>query len=207
MECRTGGNLPPVRSVPLNVTTHELPAFLHGLLAAECAAEAHGRPVDPDDLRQDVWLMWLEHVHAGTPPRAPAAWLRAAVRARARSERRRARREVPLGAEGVAYGTAAAPRPVRAADGHADAASAAEAPTLVRERRHTVADAVTRLPGRCPEVMAALLSPQDPTYAQIARSSGISQGSLGPLRSRCLGCLRRMLSPEVAAPRVRGRGR
>src|SRR5690349_14558084 len=28
----------------------------------------------------------------------------------------------------------------------------------------------------------------------------MSQGSLGPIRSRCLGCLRRMLAAEVVAP-------
>ncbi|MDT0271119.1 sigma-70 family RNA polymerase sigma factor, partial [Streptomyces sp. DSM 44915] len=36
---------------------------------------------------------------------------------------------------------------------------------------------------------------------------GMSQGSLGPIRSRCLGCLRRMLAAEVAVPELRGRGR
>lgn len=190
------------------MTPHELPASLHRLLAAECAAEAHGHPVDADDLRQSVWLMWLERSRAGAQPHPTAAWLRAAVRAQARPVRRRAHREVPLGADdGVPDGAIAAPRDVTAVDGHADTASATEAPLLTAERRSALAVAVTRLPGRCPEVMGALLSPEDPTYAQIARASGISPGSLGPLRSRCLGCLRRMLSPEVAAPRVRGRVR
>ncbi|MYS54803.1 sigma-70 family RNA polymerase sigma factor, partial [Streptomyces sp. SID6013] len=60
-------------------------------------------------------------------------------------------------------------------------------------------DAVRRLPGRCPRLMEALLSPKDLTYREIAGELGISQGSLGPERSRCLGCLRRLLTPEVAA--------
>lgn len=34
---------------------------------------------------------------------------------------------------------------------------------------------------------------------RLAGELGISQGSLGPERSRCLGCLRRLLTPEVAA--------
>jgi RNA polymerase sigma factor (sigma-70 family) len=189
------------------VTPPELPAALHGLLAAECAAEAHGRAVDAEDLHQAVWLMWLERARSGRPPHAPAAWLRAAVRAQARAARRRGRRETPLPPAGLAHGTAAAPVPVVADDGHADAASATEAPLLAAERRRVFAAAAARLPGRCPQLIGALLRQDDPTYEQIARSSGISQGSLGPLRSRCLGCLRRMLSPEVAAPRVRGRVR
>jgi DNA-directed RNA polymerase specialized sigma24 family protein len=60
------------------------------------------------------------------------------------------------------------------------------------------------LPGRCSRLLDALLSPQDLTYREIARELGISQGSLGPERSRCLGCLRRLLTPEVAARELRG---
>jgi len=189
------------------VTPPELPAALHGLLVAECAAEAHGRAVDAEDLRQAVWLMWLERTRSGMPPHTPAVWLRAAVRVQARAARRRARREVPLPEAGLAQGPDAALVPVVADDGHADAATAVEAPLLAAERRRAFAAAAARLPGRCPQVIGALLRQDDLTYEQIARASGIAQGSLGPLRSRCLGCLRRMLSPGVAAPRVRGRVR
>ncbi|MEH6378635.1 sigma-70 family RNA polymerase sigma factor, partial [Streptomyces sp. KLMMK] len=67
--------------------------------------------------------------------------------------------------------------------------------------------AVRRLPGRCPRLLAALLSRKDPTYREIAGELGMSQGSLGPVRSRCLGCLRRMLTAEVAAPEPWGKER
>ncbi|MYR39377.1 sigma-70 family RNA polymerase sigma factor, partial [Streptomyces sp. SID4944] len=67
--------------------------------------------------------------------------------------------------------------------------------------------AMARLPGRCARLLEAMLSPADPTYREIAGELGISQGSLGPIRSRCLGCLRRMLAAEVAVPELRGRGR
>jgi DNA-directed RNA polymerase specialized sigma24 family protein len=75
---------------------------------------------------------------------------------------------------------------------------------LAAARRHALRRAVRRLPGRCPRLLEALLSPRDLTYREIARELGISQGSLGPERSRCLGCLRRLLSSEVAAREVRG---
>ncbi|WP_461030190.1 RNA polymerase sigma factor, partial [Streptomyces sparsus] len=68
---------------------------------------------------------------------------------------------------------------------------------LLAERRRAVRAAIPRLPGRCPRLLAAMVSPRDLTYREIAGELGISQGSLGPLRSRCLGCLRRMLVPEV----------
>ncbi|MGK5497511.1 hypothetical protein [Streptomyces sp. URMC 125] len=67
--------------------------------------------------------------------------------------------------------------------------------------------AVGRLPGRCPGVLAALFSSRDLTYPEAARELGISQGSLGPIRSRCIDCLRRMLAAEVAPPEPRGRVR
>ncbi|THA27288.1 sigma-70 family RNA polymerase sigma factor [Streptomyces sp. RKND-216] len=189
------------------MTTRELPAHLDVLLAAECTAESHGTGADPDDVRQAVRLRWLEHVREGAPPSAPAAWLRAAVRAEMRHTRRRSRREVPLHEQ--PYGPPSPPAPtfVLAADGYHDPATAAEAPLLAAERRHVLRTAVTRLPGRCPQVLAALLDGGDRTYREIAAASGISQGSIGPLRSRCLACLRRMLSTEVAAPAVRGRVR
>ncbi|MFB6564941.1 sigma-70 family RNA polymerase sigma factor, partial [Streptomyces sp. NPDC056400] len=75
------------------------------------------------------------------------------------------------------------------------------------EENRALRSAVARLPGRCPELMKALLSPRDLTYREIAGELGISQGSLGPVRSRCLGCLRRMLAAEVAAPGLRGKER
>ncbi|MEU2389975.1 sigma-70 family RNA polymerase sigma factor [Streptomyces sp. NPDC007369] len=156
------------------------------LLSAEAAAEATGTGVDAADLEQAVWVRLLEH---GPAPAEPARWLRRAVRAEARVARRRARREIPYGC-----------RP-------GNAGAAPEEALLHREERRALRSAVARLPGRCPELMQALLSPRDLTYREIAGELGISQGSLGPVRSRCLGCLRRMLGSEVAAPRLRGRER
>ncbi len=156
------------------------------LLSAEAAAEAPGAGVEAADLEQAVWVRLLEHDPA---PAEPARWLRRAVRAEARLARRRARREIPYGC-----------RPGSAGAEPEDA-------LLHGEENRALRSAVARLPGRCPELMRALLSPRDLTYREIAGELGISQGSLGPVRSRCLGCLRRMLASEVAAPRLRGRER
>ncbi|MEU8837590.1 sigma-70 family RNA polymerase sigma factor [Streptomyces roseus] len=156
------------------------------LLSAEAAAEAPGAGVEAADLEQAVWVRLLEHDPA---PAEPARWLRRAVRAEARLARRRARREIPYGC-----------RP-------ASAGAEPEDALLHGEENRALRSAVARLPGRCPELMGALLSPRDLTYREIAGELGISQGSLGPVRSRCLGCLRRMLASEVAPPRLRGRER
>ena len=162
------------------------------LLSAEAAAEAPAAGVDAADLEQAVWVRLLEHGPRDPDPAGPtgrARWLRRAVRAEARLARRRARREVPYGGS------------------PADAGGEPEGALLHGEDNRALRSAVARLPGRCPELMGALLSPRDLTYREIAGELGISQGSLGPVRSRCLGCLRRMLGAEVAAPGLRGKER
>ncbi len=163
-------------------------ATLRPLLAAEASAEAPGSGSDPGDLEQAVWVRLLERLEAEGPPADPQRWLRRAVRSEARRSRRTARRELPYPAE---PGDFARPGPEQIA--------------LTAARRRALHAAVPRLPGRCPRLLAALLSPQDLTYREIAGELGISQGSLGPERSRCLGCLRRMLAAEVAPGEPRGK--
>ncbi|GGM00287.1 RNA polymerase sigma factor [Streptomyces fumigatiscleroticus] len=161
--------------------THDLVAALRPLLAAEACAEAHATGTEPGDLEQAVWLRLLERLRTEGPPADPHRWLRSAVRTEVRRTRRTARNERPYEAE--------------PAD---DRGLGPEQLVLSAARHRALYAAVRRLPGRCPRLMAALLSPRDPTYREIAGELGISQGSLGPERSRCLACLRRLLTPEVA---------
>ncbi|AEM82665.1 sigma-70 family RNA polymerase sigma factor [Streptomyces violaceusniger] len=164
------------------------------LLAAEAAAEAYGVGVEPAELEQAVWLRLLERTRDTGPPPHPARWLRRAVRAEVRGARRRARREVPY--DPMAGGPLSGPEP-----------HPAEHAVLTAETRRTLRAVVRRLPGRCPALLAAMLSRSDLTYREIAHQLGMSQGSLGPVRSRCLACLRRMLMAEVAAPEPWGKER
>ncbi|WP_405467423.1 sigma-70 family RNA polymerase sigma factor [Streptomyces jietaisiensis] len=170
--------------------THDLLAFLRPLLAAEALAEGRACGVEPGDLEQAVWLRLLERLAADAPPADPPDWLRRAVRAEARRSRRTARRERPY--------TPGAGEPAE------DRGAGPEARALAAARHRALHAAVRRLPGRCPRLIAALLSPEDPTYREIAGELGISQGSLGPERSRCLACLRRLLAAEVAGREGRG---
>ncbi|MCT9004409.1 sigma-70 family RNA polymerase sigma factor [Streptomyces sp. NPDC054766] len=162
--------------------THELVSTLRPLLAAEASAEAHASGAERNDLEQAVWLRLLERLDTTGPPADPQRWVRGAVRSEARRSRRRARVERPYAIE--------------PAD---DSGPGPEERAMAAARGRALHDAVRRLPGRCPRLMAALLSPDDLTYREIAGELGISQGSLGPERSRCLGCLRRLLATEVAA--------
>ncbi|MFI6373080.1 RNA polymerase sigma factor [Streptomyces sp. NPDC050546] len=162
--------------------TPDLVTALSPLLTAEASAEAYAAGTEPGDLEQAVWLRLLERLDADDPPLDPQGWLRRAVRSEARRTRRTSRLERPYAGEPVD-------------DGDRDPEQLA----LAAARGRALREAVRRLPGRCPRLMEALLSPQDLTYREIAGELGISQGSLGPERSRCLGCLRRLLTPEVAA--------
>ncbi|MCM1948158.1 sigma-70 family RNA polymerase sigma factor [Streptomyces sp. G2] len=174
-------------------TPETLLATLTPLLAAESRAEAAAAGIEPGDLEQAVWLRLLERLSADDAPEHPADWLRRAVRAEARRARRTSGRERP-------YRGDAPPDPRQEPPGP-------EGSALTAERRRTLHAAVTRTPGRCPRLLDAMLDPADPTYREIAGTLGISQGSLGPMRSRCLGCLRRMLAAEVPASHRRGRVR
>ncbi|MGI5453211.1 RNA polymerase sigma factor [Streptomyces sp. CA-249302] len=167
--------------------THDLLTALRPLLTAEAGAEAHASGTEPGDLEQAVWLRLLERLDTDGPPLDPPGWLRRAVRSEARRTRRTHRIERPYDTEPVD-----------------DTDPDPEHLALAAASRRALRDAVRRLPGRCPSLMEALLSPKDLTYREIAGELGISQGSLGPERSRCLGCLRRLLTPEVAAREVRG---
>ncbi|NBE50908.1 sigma-70 family RNA polymerase sigma factor [Streptomyces boluensis] len=172
-------------------TAEALLADLDPLLTAEAAAEAADGGLEQDDLQQAVWLRLLERLDRSGPPATPERWLRDHVHL----EASRARRVRGLDRWYGVDRTAAQAWPERA--------------LLRAEHRRAVRAVVRRLPGRCAPVLTAFTSPRDLTYREIAGELGMSQGSLGPERSRCLGCLRRMLPAEVAppGPRAKVRGR
>ena len=62
------------------------------------------------------------------------------------------------------------------------------------EEQHTVRLAVATLDERCRRLLTWLFYHSDPPpYAEIAATLGVSEGSIGPTRARCLQKLRRLL--------------
>jgi RNA polymerase sigma factor (sigma-70 family) len=62
------------------------------------------------------------------------------------------------------------------------------------ERVDWLNQGLSRLDNRCRELLLALyFGPAEPSYEETARRLGLSVGSIGPLRGRCLGRLRRIL--------------
>ncbi|WUH94644.1 sigma-70 family RNA polymerase sigma factor [Streptomyces sp. NBC_00433] len=180
--------------MPLSLDSAALPAGYAALLAAEAAAYAlPGTGLEAADLEQAVWLRLLER---DGPPADPVGWTRAAVRAEALGADVRRHCEGP-------YADQDAGPPPRLPHPAGDV----EDRVVAADARHAVLAAVRTLPGRCPELVRALMSGSDPTYREISRELGISQGSVGPLRSRCLGCLRSILNSRVGSPVGRGNAR
>jgi RNA polymerase sigma factor (sigma-70 family) len=62
------------------------------------------------------------------------------------------------------------------------------------ERQAILEIALDRLDGRCAELLRALFfAPEAKSYREIAKGLGIAPNTLGPLRSRCLERLRKVL--------------
>jgi RNA polymerase sigma factor (sigma-70 family) len=62
------------------------------------------------------------------------------------------------------------------------------------EEQHKVRAGVAELDERCRKLLTLLFYRQDPApYAEVAATLGIPEGSIGPLRGRCLRKLRRIL--------------
>lgn len=76
---------------------------------------------------------------------------------------------------------------------------------LARERAAEVRAAVARLPARCAVLVSALLDEPTADYRALAALLEMPRGSIGPTRSRCLGCLRRRLGPLLTPPAERAR--
>ena len=65
---------------------------------------------------------------------------------------------------------------------------------LILEEQHRIRTAVSMLDERCQKLVQMLFyQAQPPSYAEIAASLGIPEGSIGPTRARCLGKLLRIL--------------
>ena len=76
-------------------------------------------------------------------------------------------------------------------------AATAEQELLAAERRAALREAFAGLAPHCQRLLALLIQDPPVSYAEISARLGISVGSVGPIRGRCLGKLRR--HPAIAA--------
>jgi RNA polymerase sigma factor (sigma-70 family) len=139
---------------------------------------------DANDVGQSVWLHLVDQLDRIRDPAALPGWLATTTR----RECVRMVREIrgPLAAGQVPDG-----------GNIPDQAQTAEQELLVAERHAALREAFTYLPPGDQQLITLLIQDPPVPYTQISARLGISVGSIGPNRRRCLDKLRR--HPALAA--------
>lgn len=154
------------------------PALRESFLALlRSLAAAHA--LDAEELEQQVWLRAAAE-RRRSDPRSRLRALTVQEFRRAREEARGRARELEAVALLAAARTAAE-------------ATSPEQRALGAEEARELRAAIARLPARCPALVAALLELPPMSYRELAEELAMPRGSIGPTRSRCLACLRRLL--------------
>jgi RNA polymerase sigma factor (sigma-70 family) len=139
-------------------------------------ARTHGLGAhDVEDVAQATWLHLFEHIDDVREPAAIGGWLETTARRESLRVLRRGSREDPTDGEIVG------PVPVEPVN---------ELRLVATERRDALRAGVEQLPRRQRELMTMMLVEPPAEYAEISRSLGIPQGSIGPTRQRGLARLR-----------------
>ena len=140
---------------------------------------------DAEDVGQSVWLNLVTHLDHLREAAALPGWL-------ATTTRRECGRVI-----NAADARRAGER-VLIADNFSDTETdTVEQELLVAEQNAVLRDALARLPPGCQQLLALLIADPPVPYAEISARLGMSGGSIGPNRRRCLDRLGR--DPEIAA--------
>jgi RNA polymerase sigma factor (sigma-70 family) len=140
---------------------------------------------DAEDVAQSVWLMLVNRLGTLRDPAALPGWLATTTR----RECGRVLRAVP-----GPHDTGRAPDAEIIPD---EQAVTPEQELLAAERHAALREALAQQPPCCQKLIALLLEDPPVSYAEISARLGISVGSIGPNRGRCLDKLRR--HPAIAA--------
>ncbi|HMQ33896.1 MAG TPA: sigma-70 family RNA polymerase sigma factor [Chloroflexaceae bacterium] len=139
------------------------------------------------DVLQRVFTILVERLDTIEQPARLSAWLTGIARREAWRARRRehvAARVAGVGIESLAT--------------LEDRGDLPDAVVLRIESQHQLRRALAALDGRCRELLTLLfLTPDPPSYAEIAATLGVSLGTIGPTRARCLKKLRELLPDDL----------
>lgn len=133
---------------------------------------------DAADVVQNTWLKLLDHLDDIAQPEALAGWLATTARYECLAVLRKKGREHLVRDDDLA--TNVVDEQVRALD----------ATLLDDERDAQLWACLGRLSDRCQVLLRALMASDRPNYKAIAEALGMSIGSIGPTRMRCLDKLR-----------------
>jgi RNA polymerase sigma factor (sigma-70 family) len=138
------------------------------------------------EIFQDVFTTFFEKLHDIKEPEKLQAWLvttarRKTLRAMSKAHVR-GRSEVEPGDD------------ARAAVTIRDEAPLPDEQLVILEEQHRIRTAMSLLDERCRTLLELLFyAPEPPSYAEIASTLGIPEGSIGPTRARCLGKLLQLM--------------
>ena len=142
---------------------------------------------DAADVAQTTWMRLIENIDRLKTPEYVGAWLAATARNECLRSLAVRKRMVLMNSDFVL-------------DGVADHEAAIDEGLLASESAQVVREALTRLPQRWRQLMELLMSDPPTPYAEISEKLGLSVGSIGPTRGRCLDRLRVLLqAPEGSA--------
>nr|WP_246336462.1 sigma-70 family RNA polymerase sigma factor [Flexivirga oryzae] len=134
-----------------------------------------------EDVVQEVWLTLYRQADRIADAQAVLQWLLVSTRRRAWAEARRSTR-------------------VQADDDSTDRVAPAEdgpeAMVLRSDSEHTLWRHFQRLSPRCQALLRVVATGDRPDYAGLAAAMGVSVGSIGPTRGRCLAKLRAFLETD-----------
>jgi RNA polymerase sigma factor (sigma-70 family) len=142
---------------------------------------------DAADVFQTTWLRLAEHIRRIDHPERVGAWLATAARRECLQCLRSGGRAVPTDDMDRLDVTPPTGNPTE------EAILEAEQEREDADRATVLWRAVSRLPGRCHELLRVLMASPPPSYAEVAAALGLPVGSIGPTRARCLRTLREEL--------------
>lgn len=141
------------------------------------------------DVFQTVFARLVKHMPSIENPHLLQAWIVTTAKREALLQRERAARTVSMTRPDEADADASADWDVP------DEALLPEEALAELQQQNQVRNALERLDERCRSLLSMLFSDDDNVpYADIARRLGVSVGSIGPTRARCLEKLRRLVS-------------
>jgi RNA polymerase sigma factor (sigma-70 family) len=139
-----------------------------------------------EDVLQNVWLALVRNADSVSEPQAILQWLVVTTRREAWRVAKAASRVRPEDLE-AAVGS-----------DHTPSNESVEDDLISSDTRARLWQHVQRLPDRCRALLRVIAFADRPDYAEIARSLGMPQGSIGPTRGRCLAKLRLALAADPA---------
>lgn len=135
---------------------------------------------DAEDVLQTAWTQLIAHLHDIRTPAALTKWLVVTTRREAWRVRAACRRQLPASQEWLSE--------------LPDSGPGSEEQVIVEDQRRLLWTAVGRLSPRCRELIRIIAFVPRPDYRAVATELGMTTGSVGPTRGRCLAKLRALLT-------------